>query len=73
MAYFLRCASCGESFSAASAAALTCSVACRNRKYRDALIAQRRRLAEQAEQALASGDVAALELVAMTAARILAA
>ena len=66
------CIQCAAMFIAAHPAAQTCSAACRNRLYRARLLAQRARLAAQAEAALASRDVAELTAVARRAAVLLA-
>ncbi len=69
----LLCAQCERRFLAAHATANTCSVACRNRLYRARLLAQRQRLAAEADAALRSGDVLKLEQVARATVSLLAA
>lgn len=69
----LLCAHCGCRFAAAHPAARTCSVSCRNKLYRARLLAQRQRLAAEAQAALGSGDMLKLEQVARATARLLAA
>lgn len=71
--HLVRCAQCERDFFAAHATASTCSVSCRNKRYRARLVAQRRRLQAEAEAALRTGDVARLEAVARRTADLLAA
>jgi len=77
------CIVCGSLFYAARSDSKHCSSVCRLKDYRarqarhrdllDRLLAQRARLAAQADAALASGDVAELTAVARRAAALLAA
>lgn len=69
----LLCAQCERAFQAASPTAVTCSVSCRNKLYRARLIAQRQRLAAEANAALLAGDVRKLEQVARATISLLAA
>ncbi len=70
-AFNFICAECGSAFTAAHSGARTCSNACRVRLYRARLLEQRARLGAEADAALRSGDVAALEAVARRAAAML--
>jgi len=62
--YSAHCAACDRPFTAAHPRATTCGDNCRAKLHRARLLAQRARLAAEAERALKSGDVSALEAVA---------
>ncbi|MBO3664795.1 hypothetical protein [Microbacterium stercoris] len=70
-AYRITCDHCGAEAKLAQPGRF-CSPTHRTYWHRDALITQRARLAAQADEALASGDVVALEAVARKTAALLA-
>lgn len=60
----LTCDTCRAGFDAVNGYAQTCSATCRSRLRRDRTAARHARLAAQADAAIASGDVAAIERAA---------
>ncbi|MDR6866787.1 hypothetical protein J2Y69_001386 [Microbacterium resistens] len=70
MAFLIQCAECARPATLAKPGRF-CSDACRARNFRYRLAAQRARLTDAADAALASGDVAALEDVARRATELL--
>lgn len=69
--YLVECAYCGDAAELATPWGRFCSPKHRTYFHRDALIAQRKRLAADAEAALASGDIAELERIARSTADLL--
>ncbi len=69
----IRCAQCASNFTARTRRAVTCSAACRNRRYRARQLARRVELARDARRAARSRDIAELERVAQRIATLLAA